>query len=362
MAKHVEVLVIGAGQAGLSMGYYLAQQGRRFQIVDGAPRIGDSWRKRYNSLKLFTPAAYNNLPGLAFPAPADYYPTKDEVANYLELYARTFQLPVSLNTRVLSLKRSETGYLVQTERQTYHADQVVIATGPFQRPFIPEFSAGLSPDVFQIHTSAYRSPSQLPPGPVLVVGAGNSGVQIAEELSYTRQVYLSVGSRPPVRPQRILGRSVFWWMEKLGLRNVPVNTWLGKKLSASDPLFSTDYNTLARKRGVRFLDRLVGASDTLVHTERGERLHVSTIVWATGFRPDFRCVQVPVFDQSGSPIHTRGVTAAPGLYFLGQRWQYTQGSGLLGGVGRDAAFLAGEIAEHAAAQPAKAKHYAEALA
>lgn len=347
MEKHVEVAVIGAGQAGLAMGYYLAQQGRRFVILDGAPRIGQSWRVRYDSLKLFTPAQYNNLPGLPFPAPADYYPTKDEVADYLERYAETHRLPVSLNTRVQALKRQPDGYEILTDGETYRADQVVIATGPFHRPFTPPLAAGLAAEVFQIHSSQYRNPDQLPPGPVLVVGAGNSGAQIAEELSLTRQVYLSIGSRPPYRPQRILGRSMFWWVEKLGIMNVSADTWLGRKLSATDPLIGTDLNKMARERGVVLVERTEKATGTTVTFAGGRTLPVSTIVWATGFRPDFGWVQVPVFDGHGAPIHQRGVTAAPGLYFLGLRWQHTQGSGLLGGVGRDAAFLAAKIAQQA---------------
>jgi putative flavoprotein involved in K+ transport len=347
MEKQVEVAVIGAGQAGLAMGYYLAQQGRRFVILDGAPRIGQSWRVRYDSLKLFTPAQYNNLPGLPFPAPADHYPTKDEVADYLERYAKTHRLPVQLNTRVQALKRGTDGYLIETEGETYCANQVVIATGPFQRPFTPPFATGLAAEVFQIHSSQYRNPEQLPPGPVLVVGAGNSGAQIAEELSLTRKVYLSVGTRPPYRPQRVLGRSLFWWLDKLGVMNLTRDTWLGRKLSAADPLIGTDLNKMARERGVELLGRAEKAAGKTVTFTGGRTLPVSTIVWATGFRPDFRWVQVPVFDDRGVPIHQRGVTAAPGLYFLGLRWQHTQGSGLLGGVGRDAAFLAAQIAEQA---------------
>lgn len=343
MQTHVEVVVIGAGQAGLAMGYFLAQQGRSFVIFDGASRIGNSWRVRYDSLKLFTPAAYNNLPGLPFPAPADHYPTKDEVADYLELYATRHQLPVFFNTKVLEVTKSASGYLVRTERQTYRADQVVIATGPFQRPFTPAISKGLAPEVFQIHSSQYRNPSQLPAGPVLVVGAGNSGAQIAEELSLTRKVYLSVGSKPPFRPLRFLGKSLFWWIDKLGVMNLTADTWLGRRLSKTDPLIGTDLKQLARQRGVSLVGRTEKAEGLTVTLAGGQTLPVSTILWATGFRPQFSWVQAPVFDEQGVPVHKRGVTPAPGLYFLGLRWQHTQGSGLLGGVGRDAAFLAEQI-------------------
>lgn len=343
MDQHVEVAVIGAGQAGLAMGYYLAQQGRRFVILDGAPRIGHSWRVRYDSLKLFTPAQYNNLPGLPFPAPVDHYPTKDEVADYLELYAKTFHLPISLQTKVLALKQSPSGYVIETDRQTYRANQVVIAPGPFHRPFTPPIHKDFAPDVFQMHSSQYKNPDQLPPGPVLVVGAGNSGAQIAEELSLTRKVYLSVGSKPPFRPTRILGKSLFWWIDKLGVTNLTADHWLGRKLSQSDPLIGTDMKMLARKRGVEFLERTEKAEGHTVTFAGGRTLSASTILWATGFRPDFSWVQVPVCDERGVPIHQRGVTHARGLYFLGLRWQHTQGSGLLMGVGRDAAYLADSL-------------------
>lgn len=347
METQVEVVVIGAGQAGLAMGYYLAQQGRPFVILDGASRIGNSWRFRYDSLKLFTDAPYNSLPGLPFPGAPGHYPTKDEVADYLERYAETHQLPVRLNTKVLALKQAAAGYLVETEGQTYRADQVVIATGPFQRAFTPPISKGLAPEVFQIHSSQYRNPDQLPAGPVLVVGAGNSGAQMAEELSLTRKVYLSIGSKPPFRPQRILGKSLFWWLEKLGVMDLTAETWLGKKLSATDPLIGTDLPKIARQRGVEMLGRTEQAQGTSITLAGGRALPVSTIIWATGFRPDFSWVQAPVFDERGVPIHKRGVTAVPGLYFLGLRWQHTQGSALLGGVGKDAAFLAGKMAEQA---------------
>jgi putative flavoprotein involved in K+ transport len=358
MERHVEVVVIGAGQAGLAMGYYLAQQGRRFVILDGTSRIGNSWRSRYDSLRLFTPAAYNNLPGFPFPAEPDHYPTKDEVADYLELYARKYQLPVTLNCQVRRVTRAAKGYRVETETHLYQADQVVIATGPFHRPYTPPIASQLGPSVYQVHSSQYKNPSQLPTGPVLVVGAGNSGAQIAEELSQTRKVYLSIGSRPPYRPQRVLGISLFWWLEKLGIMNLTQETWLGRKLSKSDPLIGTDLKRLARQNGVELLDRTVEAAGSAVTLADGRRLPVTNIIWATGFRPDFSWVQLPVLDERGRPIHKRGVTDAPGLYFLGLRWQHTQGSGLLGGVGRDAAFLADRIAGFAAAPCTAAAVYA----
>jgi putative flavoprotein involved in K+ transport len=329
------------------MGYYLAQQGRQFAILDGGSRIGNAWRSRYDSLKLFTPAAYDNLPGLPFPAAPGHYPTKDEVADYLELYAMKYQLPITLDSKVLAVRPLPMGYLVQTEGQSYHADQVVIATGPYQRPFIPPFATDLAPGVFQVHASGYHNPEQLPSGPALVVGAGNSGAQIADELSRTRKVYLSVGTRPPYRPQRVLGRSIFWWLDKLGLMNLTADTWLGRKLSAADPLIGTDLKRLTREREVELLGRTERGSGSTVTLAGGWMHPVSTIIWATGFRPDYSWVQAPVFDDRGLPVHQRGVTAVPGLYFLGLRWQQTQGSALLGGVGRDAAFLATQIAARA---------------
>jgi putative flavoprotein involved in K+ transport len=207
----LDVLVIGGGQAGLAMGYHLTQQGRRFDIVDAGPQVGHVWRSRWDSLRLFTSGRYDNLPGLPFPADPDAYPGKDDVATYLEAYASHFQLPVRLNTKVTALTRTDGLYVAKTGEEAVEARRVVIATGPFDVPFTPSIAAQLDPDVHQIHSQNYQRAETLPPGRVLVVGAANSGCQIALELSATHSVDLSVGQRLPSIPQRPLGRDVWSW-------------------------------------------------------------------------------------------------------------------------------------------------------
>lgn len=351
MHRRYEVVVIGGGQAGLAIGHYLARQGRDFLVLDAAPRVGHAWRTRWDSLTLFTPARYSSLPGLPFPADPEHLPRKDEVADYLEGYARAFGLPVRGGEAVLALRRlpDGPGFEVETARARYLADQVVVATGPFQTPLVPGLAAGLGPEVVQLHSSEYRSPAQLPAGgTVLVVGGGNSGVQIAAELAATRPTALSVGEPLKRVPERFLGRSVFWWLEALGAMRVTVDSRLGRRLSASDALVGDGPETVARRLGVRVVGRAERAAGSRLHTADGAALDVAAVVWATGFRRDFRFVEPAVLGERGDPVHRRGVTAVPGLYFLGLPWQHTRGSALLGWVGRDAAFLAERIAAHAA--------------
>jgi putative flavoprotein involved in K+ transport len=340
--EHQEVVVVGAGQAGLAVGYYLKQQGRRFVILDGAARVGDSWRARYDSLVLFTPARYSALPGLPFPAPDDHYPTKDEVADYLERYAAAFDLPVRSGEPVTRLEARGWGYAVTTTKRSYTAAQVVIATGPFQRPFVPAAAAGFSADVVQIHSSAYRNPDQLPPGDVLVVGAGNSGAQIAEELARTHTVHLSVGERKASQRARVLGRSVFFWFDRLGLMRAPAASFVGRLLKRRNGLVGMSLEGLERQ-GVRVVGRFERADGRAAVFADRERREVAAVVWATGYRSEYPWLRVPVLDDQGHPVHEGGVTASPGLYFLGLPWQRSRGSALLGWVGADAAFVAARV-------------------
>jgi putative flavoprotein involved in K+ transport len=340
----LDVVVVGGSQAGLAMAWHLAQQGRRFVVLEAGPEVGHVWRSRWDSLKLFTPAQYDALPGMAFPAPADSYPTKDPVADYLQAYAAAFDLPVRLNARVTRLSKTDDGFEVRTADSTYRAGQVVVATGPFQVPFVPPQARGLDPSVTQLHSTDYRNPQALPEGPVLVVGGGNSGFQIAEELAAGRQVDLSIATRYPMLPQRLAGRDLFWWLTRLGLLRVTVTSRPGRRMSRRDFVIGTNRRRLERK-GVRFRPRLVDADGRTVRFADHSLLEdVGVVVWATGYRPDYPWLHIPGVVQEGHVVQRQGVTEVPGLYFLGLSWQHTRGSALLGFVNDDAAYLADRIA------------------
>jgi putative flavoprotein involved in K+ transport len=338
-----EVVVIGAGQAGLAMGHFLARQGPRFVILDAADSIGAAWRTRWESLTLFTPRRYSGLPGLPFPGDPEGYPTRDEVIAYLEQYAQTFDLPIGLNSRVRRLSSDDGGFLLELDGGTITAEQVVVATGPFQMPFVPEFAGRLAPDVFQAHSTEYRRPSDVPDGTVLVVGGGNTGFQIAKELAAAHKVCLAVGSRQTPLPQRFLGRDLFWWLTKTGVLNKTVESRLGRKLRHRDTLIGSSPRELRRRYRVELKPRAVDASGRVVRFEDGSELEVDALLWATGYRPDYSWIDLPVFDPGGRVRHRRGVTDVPGLCFLGLTWQHTRGSALVGWVKDDAAFIAEQI-------------------
>ena len=345
----LDVLVIGGGQAGLAMGYQLGRRDQRFLIVDSGPEIGSAWRSRWDSLQLFTSGRYDNLPGLPFPAAADTYPGKDAVADYLRAYAAEFGLPVRLETTVESLTRTGDGsYLAKTGADTLEARQVVIASGPFQLPFTPPVAAELPSDVHQVHSADYRRPERLPPGRVLVVGAANSGCQIALELSASRRVELSVGKRIPTVPQRPLGRDVWWWAAGLRLDRVTAHSRLGRRLAGRDQIVGAGPRRLARRHDITLRPRVDAVAGRDVVFADGGHGQFDVVVWATGFTTDDSWIDVPdATDARGRLRQSRGVTPSAGLYTLGRSWQHTRGSALLGWVGDDAAFLAGEIASRA---------------
>lgn len=337
----IDVVVIGAGQAGLSVGHALKQAGVDFVILEAASELGVSWIHRWDSLRLFTSARYCGLPGLPFPGDPDRYPAKNEVPHYFRTYAKTFDLPIHLDHRVLSVTRSDGVFTVTTPAARITARQVIAAIGAFQTPAIPEFAKRLPPSVTQLHSHAYRNPDQIPAGKVAVVGSANSGLQIAAELSGTHDVVVCRGRKQPRLPQRILGRDAFWWLSRSGILRLPTNTPLARRLAMPDPIVGTKIEELARS--VRFTERVVDVADGQLVTADGKRIDASTVLWATGYRNDWSWLGAELLDANGQPEHDGGI-GATGLHFVGLYRMRNRGSALLGFVGRDAQHVAAAVA------------------
>lgn len=345
-----DVLVIGGGQAGLAAGFHLAHQGRDFLILDENTRTGDSWRKRWDGLHLFTPSQFDNLPGMPFPKPMNYMPAKDEVAAYLEEYSTRFNLPIKHNTRVNELIHSGQYYQVSGSRFNYSARNVIIATGPFQVPYTPGFASQLDSATIQMHSGEYTNPVQVKTDSVLVVGAGNSGAEIALELVRAgKQVILSgrdVGRIPANSPlgKAYNGKLIWWFMSNI----LTVKTPIGRKAQRAELQHGTPLGRATRKEvaaaGIELVPRLSGIQSGKPRLENGRFLDVGGVIWATGYRPDYSWIRLPVFDEYGLPHHIRGVVPeAPGLYFLGLIFQTALNSSLIGGVGADAAYIVSQI-------------------
>src|SRR5215212_10197506 len=348
-APELDLLIIGGGQAGLAMGFHLKETPFRYRIVERHTRVGDSWRKRYASLVLFTPRSYSALPGLAVPGDPEGYPTKDAMADYLEAYAERFELPVAPGTGIGRLERLDGGFRATTEAgEPIDSRAVVLATGAFQCPAIPPVSNGLSAEVTQLAPEDYRTPGQLAAGRVLVVGDGATGRQIALELTANHEVLLAAGRPRRVSPDRILGRSVFWWMDKLGVLRASRESRIGRYLMKADPFPGKRLELdKLQQRGVGVVGRVTQAEGKKVAFADGKAAEVNAVVWATGYRDDADWVAIPeVKDARGNYLHYRGVSPLPSLCFVGRSWQWSRGSALFSGVGEDAAYLAEHIVGH----------------
>ena len=364
-AQHFETIVIGGSQAGLTAGYYLAKQGREFLILEANDSVGDSWRNRWDSLRLFTPAKFSRLPGMRIPGASEwYYVTKDEMADYLEEYARRFELPVQTGVAVDGLTRADGRFVVSAGHRRYEAENVIVATGEHRIANVPDFAAELDPRIVQMHSSEYRAPTQLADGDVLVVGAGNSGAEIAYELVQTRRCFLAGKSsgQIPVPHGTLRFRPGFRAFRFFMHRIVRVDTRLGRKLAPelfahADPLIRRREKDL-QAVGIERVERVAGVQDGLPVLEDGRVVDVPNVIWCTGYRNEFSWIDLPVLDEDGRPRHYRGVVESePGLYFLGLVLQYSATSDVLPGRGRDARYIAEQIAsrqrEAGAVEPAK---------
>lgn len=347
--ERFETVVVGGGQAGLAAGYHLAARDVDFIVLSDEVRIGDNWRKRWDSLRLFTPARYSGLPGMPFPATPSYLAHKEDVADYLERYAERFDLPVRLRARVNSVTWNGDYFVLRIEGSSslIESENVIIATGAFQRPHIPAVASRLSPHIHQLHSSEYRNPFELPDGPALVVGAGNSGAQIALELAQSRKVWVA-GRDTGHLPRRLLGRDIFDWIWPIIQRGTS-DTRLGQRMRArtrqgGDALIGIPERQL-REGGVTRVSRLEDERGGLPSCGDAV-LEATTVIWCTGFRPDYQWIDLPIFDADGFPRHNRGVVAqSPGLFFLGLRFQHRLSSSLIGGVAEDAAYIASLVAQ-----------------
>ena len=356
--QYTETLIIGAGQAGLSTAYHLKRRGRPLLIVDANARIGDNWRRQWDTLRLYTPAKYDGLPGLPFPAARWHCPQKDEVGDYLERYALHFDLPVRTSTRVERLEaRPAGGYLATVGDETISCDNVVVATGTFGRtPNVPAFAAGLDPSIRQLHSSQYRRPAQLRPGPALVVGASHSGLDIAYELAESRRTILcgpgrgNIPFRPESRRARVLMPvAVFVFRHVLTRRTPMGRKEMHEVRFHGGPAFRIKQDDLDRRRVVRNQARLTGAAEGRPRLGDGTVLDVTNVVWCTGFRQVFDWIRLPILDSRGWPVEYRGVVdAAPGLYFCGLSFQDAFSSMVFPGISRDADYVARQIVARSA--------------
>jgi putative flavoprotein involved in K+ transport len=371
-SEFIQTVIIGAGQAGLSAGYHLSRRGLPFVILEANERIGDSWRRRWDSLRLFTPARFDGLDGMRFPAASrNTFPTKNEMADYLEAYAKRFQLPVRTGVKVDRLSKEGDRYVITAGNRRIEAEHVIVAMASYQKPRVPPFARELDPNIVQFHSFDYRSPKQLREGRVLIVGAGNSGSEIALELARQGHQICMSGRDTGYVPFRINGLPARTFLLRFVLRVLfhrilTVDTPIGRKarpkiVSKGGPLIRVKPKDLA-DAGVERVPRMASVRNGVPVLEDGRVMEVPNVIWCTGFHPGFSWIDLPIFDAHGEPKHERGfATNEPGLYFVGLHFLYSMSSTMIHGVGRDADRIAKSVATRAHAtasarlQPAAAQ-------
>lgn len=338
----LDVLVIGAGQAGLGLGYHLRQTSLRFLLVDASTRVGDSWRRRYDSLTLFTPRWLSALPGLKLPGNSQGYASRNEFAEYLERYAQHFGLPVELNTPIQRLEQRQ-GHFWATSftGQEFEARIVVLANGGFQKPIIPFFSKQLSANIPQFSAANYQRSTQIPAGTVVVVGDGATGRDIASELADTHTVYLAAGAPRRLMSEKFLGISTWWWLKTFGLLTAPTDSFIGRKMREMDSFPNRERDdTALRRKGIQIMPKVMHATDNSVTFTNGVALSMDAIVWAVGYRDDTDWVAIPAAkDAQGNFLHQQGISPVKNLFFIGRPWQTSRASATINGVGRDAEMI-----------------------
>jgi len=339
-----EYVIIGGAQAGLSLAYHLKKCEKKFLVVDAGARIGASWLNRWDSLKLFTPTEYNHLPGFKFDAPKGYYPDKFEVANYFKSYVEHFDIPMQFNTMITSVRKNENGFFTLSHKDgDIEAENLIVATGPFHTPYTPPCHTKISSEIIQMHSNYYKSADQLQSGDTLIVGGGDSGYQILDEISKDklRTVYFSGVTNVKSIPQQFLGKTLWWWFSLIGFLSFTKYSWIGKKISSiPQPVIGTDVKEILARENVVSVGRTKDAMGKVMFFEKQKVSDIKNIIWATGYRPNFHWIEGLELDGNNYPKNYRGESNIDGLYFIGLPWMYTRGSATLGGVSKDAAYLA----------------------